>query len=89
MVNFTRGNLKKIEEIFESLEYEVLYEKGHFNSGYCIVHDQKIIVVNKFYDIEGRINVLVDILTQIEYDESLLTDSGKSLLKKLALVENE
>lgn len=70
----TPNNLKRLESILKSNEYVVRYEKGHFNSGYCILQDKKVIVVNRFYDTEARINCLVDILQEVEIDTEMLDD---------------
>ena len=62
---YTPNTLKKVEQLFEEAKYRVRYEKGHFNSGFCILEDKKVVIINKFLDIEGRINALIDILPQI------------------------
>ncbi len=81
-MRFTQGNLKKIEAVFSELGYTVRYEKGSFQSGYCLVENRSIAVVNKFFDTEARINTLIDILSNIEYDESKLAESTLSSIKK-------
>ncbi|MBP7642338.1 MAG: hypothetical protein KA767_03310 [Saprospiraceae bacterium] len=86
-MKFTKSTLDKIERIFEEQEYVVRYEKGNFNSGYCLVEDKKIAVINKFFDVEARINVLLDILSTIQINEALMTkDSAltfRQILKKI------
>ncbi|MEL6655740.1 MAG: hypothetical protein AAFP77_16900 [Bacteroidota bacterium] len=92
-MKYTRHNLKKLETLFKEIEYTVRYEKGSFNSGYCIVEDRKIAVINKFYDVEGRINVLLEILSSIPVEEARLEEGTqkfyKQLLKFLAREEEE
>ena len=61
----TRGNLQKLVEELENYDYTVRYEKGHFQSGYCILENKKVVVVNKFFDLRARIDSLSLILTQI------------------------
>ncbi len=39
--------LKDLEDIALKLEIKVRYEKGNFDGGYCILRDQKTLVVNK------------------------------------------
>ncbi|MGK0387560.1 MAG: hypothetical protein ACI94Y_000286 [Maribacter sp.] len=82
-VKYTNHNLKKIQGLLEELGYVVRYEKGNFQSGYCIVENRNIIIVNKFFDIEGRINVLLDILSNVGVDESTLTEGSAKLFQKL------
>ena len=92
-MKYTRHNLKKLETLFKEIEYTVRYEKGSFNSGYCIVEDRKIAVINKFYDVEGRINVLLEILSNIPVEEARLEEGTQKfynqLLKFLAREEDE
>jgi hypothetical protein len=74
---YTPNTLKKLEELFEEARYTIRYEKGHFNSGYCILEDRRVVVINKFFNIEGRINALVEILSAVQMPEEQL--SGEML----------
>ncbi|MFQ3576971.1 MAG: hypothetical protein SNJ77_11105 [Cytophagales bacterium] len=78
-IKFTQGFLNKLEEIFSQSDYVLRYEKGHFKSGFCILNDQKIVVVNKFNPLEGKINALIEILKNLELDVSKMDDKSKSL----------
>ena len=73
MIKYNTHTLRKLNSLFQDLLYEVRYEKGNFNSGYCIVESQNIIIINKFYDTEGKINALLDILSNISVDTDLLS----------------
>lgn len=88
MNKYTKPTLHKIEQIFKELDYSVRYEKGNFNSGYCIVDHSKIVVVNKFFDTEGRVNVLIDILSFVMADEQILTDKSRQFYRQF-LKNNE
>lgn len=83
MIKFTKTTLEKIETIFKLLGYKVRYEKGNFTSGYCIVEDQKVVVINKFFDLEGKIETLKDILTGMPVDEVLTDDKLRAFYLKL------
>ena len=80
----TVTNLKKLEELFHQLSYTVRYERGNFQSGYCIVEDRKIAVINKFFDTEARINTLLEILSTMEVDTSKLSEQGLAIYQMLA-----
>lgn len=75
--------LKKLEAIFQELDYSVLYEKGNFQSGYCIVQQKRVVVVNKFFETEGRVNTLLEILGLIDIDESRLSEASLKFFKKI------
>ncbi|HEY0274126.1 MAG TPA: hypothetical protein VGC22_13125 [Chitinophaga sp.] len=76
-IKTTPASLAKLEKIFEEAKYVLRFEKGTFNSGYCILEHKRVVVINKFLNLEGRINSLLDILPTIQLDESML--SGESL----------
>lgn len=81
---YNNYTLKKLETLFEELEYTVLYEKGSFQSGYCIVQQRRVVVVNKFFETEGRINTLLEILGVLEVDPSRLSEASQKLFKNLS-----
>lgn len=74
---YTPNTLKKLEELYEEANYIIRYEKGNFNSGYCILEERRVVVINKFFSVEGRINALLEILPTIKVDEAQL--SGEML----------
>ncbi len=57
--------LKKLVDKLKEYDYTVRFEKGNFKTGYCILEDRKVIVVNKFHDNEIRIDNLRQILSQL------------------------
>lgn len=83
IIKHTKPTLQKLEEIFRDLNYNVRYEKGTFNSGYCIVEDKKVVVVNKFYDTDSRVHVLFTILETIIENENQLNEKYRHFYKNL------
>jgi hypothetical protein len=78
-VKYTKHFLKKLESLLATLEYTIRYEKGNFQSGYCIVENKKIAVINKFFDVEARINSLLDILATVQVDPDTLDEKEAKL----------
>lgn len=77
-MKYNQATLNKLEKILEEAEYIVRYERGSFQSGYCVLEDKKVVVLNKFLNTEGRINTLIDLLPSIKLTYKLLTvDSQK------------
>ncbi len=72
-MKYTQSTLDKIEKILEEAEYVLRYERGNFQSGYCILEERKVVVLNKFLQIEGRINTLIDIIPQLRFQPELFT----------------
>lgn len=81
-MRYTQTTLKKIEDVFSELDYTIRYEKGNFQSGYCLVENRRIAVVNRFFDTEARINCLLDILSNIEFDPQTLSEASRDLIQK-------
>jgi len=82
MFKYTKHSLKKLETLFEELEYTVRYEKGSFQSGYCLVENKKVAVINKFFDAEGRINCLLEILASLEVDATRLSAASAKFYRQ-------
>ena len=72
-MKYNQLTLNKIEKILEESEYVVRYERGTFQSGYCILEERKIVVLNKFLQTEGRISILLDLIPQLQINTSQLT----------------
>jgi hypothetical protein len=83
MIKYTTQFLLKIEEMIGESDYMLRYEKGNFKSGYCVLKDQKIMIVNKFYTTEGKINALLDILKGTELDTSKFSEKSQKLFEEL------
>jgi hypothetical protein len=86
-MKFTQHTLDKIEKIAEDCGYIIRYERGTFQSGYCILQDKKVVVLNKFMQTEGRINTLIDLLPQLNINFDALTLESQKLYTELMNME--
>ncbi|MGA1582127.1 MAG: hypothetical protein ACO4CH_02570 [Saprospiraceae bacterium] len=85
-MKYTRHWQKKVEGLLQALGYTILYEKGNFQSGYCLVENKKVAVINSFFDTEGRINCLLDILSSLEVDTRDMSEKEVALFAQLRRV---
>jgi acyl carrier protein phosphodiesterase len=89
-MKYTQQNLDKIEKIAEESGYVIRYERGNFQSGYCILQEKKVVVLNKFLQTEGRINTLVDLMPQLNiHFDSLTRESQKIYEEVMASAEQK
>ena len=88
-LKYTRPFLNKLEEIFVESEYVLRYEKGNFKSGYCLLKDKRVAVVNKYFTLEGKINCLHDILKSIHINPDVLSEKSRQLYLELIKEEEE
>ena len=70
-----------LKEAFERLEYKIILDNGNFKSGYCILEDEKIIVINKNKPFESRINSLCLILSSINISDIYLKPYIRELIE--------
>ena len=68
VIKYTKHFLDKLENLFTASEYILRYEKGSFKSGYCVLKDTKIVIINKYFPIEGKINALIEIINELNLD---------------------
>ncbi|MFI5133562.1 MAG: hypothetical protein ACHQEB_04460 [Chitinophagales bacterium] len=78
-MKYTQTTLDKLETIVEEAGYVLRYERGTFQSGYCILEDRKVVVLNKFLQIEGRINTLIELIPQLDINTELLSEESKKM----------
>jgi hypothetical protein len=82
-IKYTPATLEKIEKLISEAGYVVRYERGTFQSGYCILESRKVVVLNKFLQIEGRINTLIDLLGILIIESDHLSIENKKLYEEL------
>lgn len=78
-MKYTQSTLDKLQAIPEQAGYILRYERGTFQSGYCILEEKKVVVLNKFLQTEGRINTLVDLIPQLDINTDLLEEDAKKI----------
>ncbi len=82
-IKYTPQYLHKLEDIFAESDYVLRYEKGNFKSGYCVLKDTKVVIINKYFPTEGKINCLLDILRSIKIDTTAFSDKNKKLYEEI------
>lgn len=74
MLTLTTHTLEKLETLLRSAGYKVRYEKGNFKTGACMLLSSKVIVVNKFSNLESKIHAIVELVRELELDFNLLDE---------------
>lgn len=87
MIKYTNQFLTKLEDLVAESDYILRYEKGNFKSGYCLLKEQKIMIINKFFTTEGKINALLDILKIITLDTQKFSEKSQKLYQELSQTE--
>jgi hypothetical protein len=83
MARLTKGFLSKIEDLVSEGGYIVRYERGNFKSGYCILKENRLVLINNFLPLDGRINTMMDLAVNLELEEEKLSDKSRKLLAEI------
>ena len=82
-IRYTPATLEKIEKIVSEVGYIIRYERGTFQSGYCILESKRVVVLNKFLQTEGRINTLIDLLPILNIVADHLSAESRKMFEEV------
>jgi hypothetical protein len=85
----SQASLDKLQQLLADSGYIIRYERGTFQSGWCLLEQRRIVVLNKFLDTEGRINTLIDLIPQVEIDFDKLTLESQKLYTEITSKERQ
>ncbi len=88
-LKYSKHFLNKLEDLIAETDYILRYERGNFNSGWCILNDTKVIIVNKFFATDGKINCLLDIIKSLSIDKHSLSEKNQKLYYELSQTKLE
>ncbi len=88
-LSYTQHTLEKLESLLKSLGFKLRYEKGNFKTGSCLLENNRVILVNKYSNLESKINALADLLQRSETNDTLLEDKQKAFLYELKQLKLE
>ncbi len=91
-MKYNPATLSKIEKILAEAAYVIRYERGTFQSGYCILEAKKVVVLNKFLNVEARINILIELIPQLNINFDALTHESQKMyedIMKKSVTETE
>jgi hypothetical protein len=86
-IKYSKNYLNKLEDLMAETDYILRYEKGNFKSGYCIIKETKVAVINKYYALEGKVNCIIDVIKSIDIDSSKLSQKNQVLFTELQQTE--
>jgi hypothetical protein len=76
--------IQELKSVALQLGAEVRFERGDFKGGYCILNDNKVIVVNKMATLQRKVIILSMALKEIGVDEIYLTPRLRDVIEEMA-----
>lgn len=85
---------KEFEEILEELKVlasqlgaDVRFEKGDFKGGYCILKENKVIIINKLANTQRKVMTLSAALKELGIDKIFVTPKIREVIEDMAEVK--
>jgi len=82
---------KEFEDIIQDLKSlalqlgaEVRFEKGDFKGGYCLLKENKVIVINKMANLQRKVMILSMALKELGIDQIYLTPRIREIIEEMA-----
>jgi hypothetical protein len=82
-MKYTQSTLDKIEKILDECGYIVRFERGNFQSGYCILEQKKVVVLNKFLQLEGKVHTLAELVPQLNIEPTHLSHEARKMYDEI------
>lgn len=82
-MKYNPTTLSKIEKVLAEAAYVIRYERGTFQSGYCILEAKKVVVLNKFLNAEARINILIELIPHLIINFDDLTHDSQKMYEEI------
>lgn len=85
----TEALIAELEEAASQLGLRVMYEKGDFGGGYCILKEEKLIVINKRFDQKHRASTLARSLAEVGTENLFLKPAVRDFIEDQTETNNE
>ena len=76
--------IEELKSVADQLGASVRFEKGDFKGGYCIIHDKKVIVINKMTNLQRKVMILSTALKELGVDEIYLTPRVREVIEEMS-----
>ncbi len=85
----TEALIAELEDAASQLGLKVIYEKGDFSGGYCILKEEKLIVINKKFDLRHRASTLAKSLSEVGIENLFLKPAVRDFIEEQMETQNE
>ncbi len=82
---------KEFEEVIQDLKSvatqlgaSVRFEKGDFKGGYCLLNDNKVIVINKNANLQRKAMILSAALKELGVDDVYLNPKLREIIEEMS-----
>lgn len=76
--------LQELKALVGQLGATLRFEKGNFKGGYCILHDSKVIVINRMANLQRKVMILSAALKELGVDKMYLSPKIREVIDEMA-----
>ncbi len=76
--------LQDLKDLAHQLGAKVRFEKGDFKGGYCLLKENKVIVINKMANQQRKVMILAAALKELGIEEMYLSPKIREVIDKMA-----
>ncbi len=73
--------LKELEDLAEKCGISLRFEKGDFDGGFCVLKEERIIVINKRLALQKKASVLAQALAEVGIEEVYLKPAIREFIE--------
>lgn len=81
-----KETLQELKALVGQLGATLRFEKGNFKGGYCILHDSKVIVINRMANQQRKVMILSAALKELGVDKMYLSPKIREVIDEMAEV---
>ena len=79
--------LQELKDLAQQLGAVVRFEKGDFKGGYCLLKENKIIVINKMANYQRKVMILAAALKELGIEEMYLSPKIREVIDEMVVSE--
>ncbi|MCX6141181.1 MAG: hypothetical protein NTX15_10210 [Candidatus Kapabacteria bacterium] len=74
--------LEELMELAKTLDYNVRRESGTFRGGACVVHEQRLIILNRSMPLEAAAVILARALSRLIPDDQFMKPAVREIIER-------
>lgn len=75
--------LNDLKSLATQMGAKVRFERGDFKGGYCIIKEDRVIVINKLSSLQKKVMILAAALNELGIDEVYLTPKLREVINHM------
>lgn len=79
--------IQELKALAQQLGAEVRFEKGDFKGGYCILKENKVIVINKTANLQRKVMILSMALKELGIEQLYLTPKLREIIDEMTEIK--